>query len=66
MPSCRMQLFTSYIEGEFGYPMNRFKRPVIFYITDRSKEVLLIWFSVSPFLASFFVLFSPTACVDNI
>ena len=27
-------------------PFNRFKHPVMFYITDRSKAVLLIWFSV--------------------
>ena len=40
--------------GEVGYPLNRFKPPVIFYITDRSKAVLLIWFSV---LASFGVSF---------
>ena len=42
-------------EGEVGIPLNRFKPPVIFYITDRSKAVLLILFSV---FACFGVIFS--------
>ena len=33
-------------EGEVGYPLNWFKPQVIFYITDHSKAVLLIWFFV--------------------
>ena len=29
-----------------GCPLNRFKPSAIFYVTDRSNAVLLIWFSV--------------------
>ena len=36
----------SIMEGEVGYTLNRFKPPVLFDITDRSKAVLLIWLSV--------------------
>ena len=32
--------------GDVGYPFNWLKPPVIFYITDRSKAVLLIRFFV--------------------
>ena len=49
-------------------PSNRFKPPVIFNITDRSKAVLLIWFSVFVF-AGFGVCFctvSPSECLDDI
>ena len=44
--------------------LNRFKPPVIFYITDCSKAVLLIWFSV---FACFRVLFCTvfTFCVSR-
>ena len=31
--------------SKVGYPFNPFKPPVIFYINDRSKVVLLILFS---------------------
>ena len=55
---------TSEAEGEVGRLINRFKPPVIFYITDRSKAVLcslclLVSVSVS-------VLFSPALCLDDI
>ena len=43
-------------------PLNRFKPPVIFYITDRSKVVYLIWFS----FVSVSVLFPPSVCLDVI
>ena len=36
----------TYLLFEGGYPLNRFKHPVIFYITDRSKAIPLIWFCV--------------------
>ena len=39
----------SEVDGEVGHPLNRFKPPpppIIVYITDRSKVVILIWFSV--------------------
>ena len=43
-------------EGEVRYPLNRCKPPpplpVVFDITDRSKAVLLTWFSVFAFLVS--------------
>ena len=39
----------------------------IFYITDRSKAGLLIWFSVfACFDAGLSVLFSPYVCLDDI
>ena len=40
--------------------LNRFKPPVVFYITYRSKAVRLILFSVFAC-----VLFSPTVCLDG-
>ena len=43
-------------------PLNRFKTPVVFYTTDRSKAVYLIWFS----LVSVSVLFPPSVCLDVI
>ena len=39
--------------------------PVIFYISDRSKAVLLIWFSVLV-LVSGYVLFSHSVCLNDI
>ena len=33
-------------EGDVGIPLNRFSPLVVFYITDRSKAVVLVWFSV--------------------
>ena len=33
-------------EGEVVRPLNLFKPPVMFYITDRSNAVLQIWFYV--------------------
>ena len=39
----------------------------IFYITDRSKAGLVVWFSVfAYFNASLSVLFSPSVCLDDI
>ena len=44
-------------EGDVRYPLNRCKPPVVFNITDRSKAVLLTWFSVFAFLVSVSVSF---------
>ena len=48
--SCCTEMFPrSYVSVNaalVGRPLNRLKSPVIFYITVRSKAVLLIWFSV--------------------
>ena len=49
-----------------GVLLNRFKPPVIFHITARSKAVLLIWFSVFACFGVIFVLFSPSVCLDDI
>ena len=56
------------LEGEVGYPLNRFKPPVIFYITDRSKAVLQISFSVFACFAVSFctVLLSFSVCLNDI
>ena len=62
-------LTTAEVEGEVGYPFNRFKPPVIFYITDRSKAVLLIWFYVFACFQCFgvsFCTFSSSVCLDDI
>ena len=53
-------------EGDVGTPLHRFKPPVIFYITGRSKPVGLIWFSVLLVLVSVSVLLSPSVCLDDI
>ena len=39
---------------------------MIFYFTDRSKAVLLIWFSVFAFSVSVSVLFLSSVCLDDI
>ena len=46
-------------------PLNRFKPPEYYYITDRSKTVLLMRFSVSLVLLSVSVLFSPSVCLGE-
>ena len=48
-------------------PFNRFKPPPpeYYYITDRSKTVLLMRFSVSLVLLSVSVLLSPSVCLGE-
>ena len=53
-------------EGEGGYPLNRLKPQVIFYITDRSKALLLIWFSLIACFGVSLLLFSPFFFLDDI
>ena len=49
------------------YRLNRLKPPVIFYVTDRSKAVLLIWLSVFLLvLMSLSFLFSPSVFLADI
>ena len=54
------------IWGGVGHPLNRFKPPVIFYITDRSNAIDLIWFSVFACLMLVSLLFLPSVCLDDI
>ena len=42
---CMIEPFQK-LRARFGYPLNWFKPPVILYITERSKAILLIWLSV--------------------
>ena len=48
-------ILLSKAEGEVGIPLIGLSPKVIFYIADRSKAVILIWFSV-------FACFSITLC----
>ena len=65
--SCRTQTKgTSEAEGEVGYPLYRFKPPVISYITDHSKKVLLIGFLCLLVFVPVSVLFSPSVCLNDI
>ena len=56
-----MFLITLEAEGEVGYPLKLFNPPVIFYISDRSKAVLLILLV----LVSVAVLILPSVCLDD-
>ena len=53
---------TSEAAGELERPLNRFKSPVMFYITDHSKAVLLIGLSVF----ACFGVSKPSVCLDDI
>ena len=60
-----MFLTTSGAEGGVGIPLNRIQAPVMFHITNRSKAVLLILFSVFGCLCvSFWNVF--TFCVSRL
>ena len=48
-----------------GYPFNPFKPVSNLKITEHSKAVLLLWFSMLLVLVSVSVLFSPM-CLDDI
>ena len=52
-------------EGEVGPIIPVKAHQVIFMITDLSKVVLLMWFSVFLVLVSLSVLFSHSVCLDD-
>ena len=49
---------TSNGDGEVGYQLNRFKAQNYQLISERSKVVLLIWFSIVPVFVSVSVVFT--------
>ena len=56
---CDSLFTTSEVEGEVGIPLSQIKSPVIFYVTGRSKAVLLIWlFMFTCFGVSFCTVFT--------
>ena len=63
----KQNIKVSSVESNENTHVNRFNSPVIFYITDCSKAVLLVWFSVFDYLGaiSVSVLFS-LVCLDDI
>ena len=53
------------LRARLGSRLTGLSLPVIFYITDRSKVILLIWVLCLLVLMSVSVLFSPSVCHDD-